>query len=327
MDRTIKWGVIAPGNISNSFAEGMKEVLNSEICAVASRDLNRAEAFAKKFGIEKTYGSYEAIMRDEEVDAVYIATPNPYHKEISIMGLNHKKAVLCEKPAVLNLKELGEVIRTAEENKTFYMEAMWTKFLPVMKEVKRIISEGRIGEIRMVKADFCFRAPFDAESRLYKRELGGGALLDVGVYTIAFACDMLGKDPSYIKGFGDIGRSGVDEQDSAILGYEDGKFAALSFAISTETEHNAYVYGTEGYIKLPQFWRAREAVLVRNGEEQVIRPDFKGNGYNYEVEEVNRCLRAGKVQSDRMSWNHSREVISIMDELRRQWKLVYPGEE
>ncbi|WP_139903453.1 Gfo/Idh/MocA family protein [Clostridium thermarum] len=325
-ERKIRWGIIAPGNISIAFAEGMKAVTNAEIVAVASRDLSRAEEFAKKFNIRKAYGSYEEIVKDDEVDAIYIATPHSFHKDMSIMCLQHGKAVLCEKPATLNSKELKEVIDTAEKHNTFYMEAMWMRFLPVIREVKKLVDEGTIGELRLVKADFSFMAPMNPESRLFSKRLAGGALLDVGVYTIAFAEHILEKYPTVITSFAEIGKTEVDEQAAAILGYEDGKMAILNFAVRTDTDKCAYVYGTEGYIKIPNFWMARKAYLIKNGAETVIECDFTGNGYNYETEEVNSCIREGKLQSDIMTWKFSLQVMNIMDTLRNQWNMKYPTE-
>jgi predicted dehydrogenase len=325
-ERKIKWGIIAPGNISIAFAEGMKVVSDAEIAAVASRDISRAEEFAKKFNIKKAYGSYEEIVKDEEIDAIYIATPHTFHREMSILCLEHGKAVLCEKAATLNSKELKEVIETAEKHNTFYMEAMWMRFLPLIKEVKRLADEGAIGELRLVKADFSFRAPMNPESRLFNKDLAGGGLLDVGVYTIAFAEHIFEKDPTVINSFAEIGETGVDEQAAAILGYENGKMAILNFAVRTDTDRCAYIYGTEGYIKIPDFWMARKAYLIKNGVETVIDCDFIGNGYNYETVEVNKCIREGKLQSDIMTWKFSKQVMNIMDTLRNQWNMKYPTE-
>lgn len=325
-EKKIKWGIIAPGWISISFTEGMKQVGNAEIVAVASRDISRAEEFAKKHNIKKAYGSYEEIVKDEEVDAIYIATPHPYHKELSIMCLQHSKAVLCEKPAALNSSELQEVIQTAERHNTFYMEAMWTRFLPAMREVKAMVEKGVIGEVKLLKADFSFRAPWEPEGRILNRNLAGGGLLDVGVYVISFAKHIIEEVPSTITSHAHIGNTGVDEQGAAILGYDDGKMAILNFGVRTETDHFAHIYGTEGYIKLPQFWGSRKIHLVKDGEEKVIEPDFIGNGYNYEIEEVNRCLREGKLQSDIMTWEFSQGVMKMMDTLRNQWNLKYPSE-
>lgn len=325
--KKIRWGIIAPGSISVSFTEGMRAVSNSEIVAVASRDISRAEGFAKRFNIKKAYGSYEDITKDEEVDAVYIAAPHPYHKELSVMCLQHGKAVLCEKPATLNSEELQEVIQTAEKHNTFYMEAMWTRFLPAMREVKAMVEKGVIGEVKLLKADFSFRAPWDPEGRLLNRNLAGGGLLDVGVYVISFAKHIIEEAPATITSHAYIGKTKVDEQGAAILGYDDGKMALLNFGVRTETDHFAQIYGTEGYIKLPQFWGAKKILLVKDGEEKVIEPDFIGNGYNYEIEEVNRCLRESKLQSDIMTWEFSQDVMKIMDTLRKQWNLKYPSEE
>lgn len=325
-ERTIKWGIIATGAISEAFVEGMRHVSNSEIIAVASRDINKSEAYRKKHDIKKAYGSYLELAEDQELDAIYISTPHPYHKELSLMCLEHGKAVLCEKPAVMNSKELDEVLESAANNTTFYMEAMWTRFLPVIKRVKELIKDGYIGDVRMIKADFCFKAPYDPNSRLFDKALGGGALLDVGIYPISFASYILEKSPVSIKSFAEIGKTGVDEQGAAILGYSDGEIALLSFAVNTQTEWNAYIHGSDGYIKLPQFFMARQATLVKGDKEEVITPAFAGNGYNYEIEEVNQCLREGKIQSSIMGWEDTKLVMDIMDELRRQWKLVYPSE-
>lgn len=327
MDRKIRWGILGAGSIARKFATGLAAVSGSELIAIGSRSIDKACGFAKKHNIPKSYGSYEDMLKDPEVDVVYIATPHTFHKEHTILCLNHGKAVLCEKPFAVNVKEAEEMVDCAKKNKTFLMEAMWTRHLPVVQKVKQWIEEGRIGEVRLLTADFGFRTSINAEGRLFDRNLGGGALLDVGVYPVSFASMIFGGAPERITGMADIGKTGVDEQAAMILGYKDGALAVLHTAIRTNTFHEARISGTKGSIVIPKFWMANSATLQIDGQEkETIDIPHDENGYCYEAREVERCIRLGKLQSDAMTWEESISVIKTLDEIRRQWDLKYPSD-
>lgn len=328
MNKKIKWGILGPGNIAHKFATGFDAVEEGELYAVGSRTIENANVFADKFDIPNRYGSYEELVADPDVDAIYVATPHPFHKEHTILSLNAGKAVLCEKPMAVNAMEAQEMVDCARKNNVFLMEAMWTRFLPIFLRVEEWINQGLIGDVRMLSADFGFRAGFNPKARLFNPELAGGALLDVGVYTINLASFIFGgKAPSKISSMAHLGDSGVDEQSSMILGYDEGQMAILYTAVRTNTRQDALIMGTKGSISIPSFWNATSAILRVDGEEdQIVDIPHMANGYCFEIKEVIRCMGEGKIQSDRMSWKESISIMHTMDEIRDQWGLKYPME-
>lgn len=328
-EKLFKWGVIGTGNIANNFVKGLSVLPNAELYAVASRTKAKADEFANKYGFTKAYGSYEELVKDSNIDVVYIATPNSSHKKDAILCINNGKAVLCEKPFTLNSKETEEVIKLAREKKVFLMEAMWSRFFPVMEQVRKWLKEEVIGELRMINADFGFRreGPVILEDRKVNPALGGGALLDVGVYPIAFSSMVFGSAPNTITGITSKCETGVDEQSAMLLGYEGGKISVLSCAINTQTPKEARIIGNKGYIYIPEFFKATKAILQVNGQEPVtVEIPNKSNGYEYEAEAVMSCLEAGKLEHELMPLDESIQIIKVMDELRRQWDISYPSE-
>lgn len=326
--KPIRWGIIGPGRIAKKFAIGLQAVPDAKLVAVGARAIGRAEAFASEFRIGRAYGSYEALAADPEVDVVYVATPHPLHHQPTLLCLKAKKAVLCEKPFTLNEREARELVECARREKVFLMEAMWSRFLPPMVQVREWLVRGLIGDPRMVVADFGFRTEWNPEGRALNPALGGGALLDVGIYPLALASMVFGGVPVKVTGQCHLGDTGVDEQSAMILAYKGGALAVLSCAVRTQTPHEARILGTEGSIYLPNFWHASEATLMRTGREpEKVIPERVGNGYNYEAVEVGRCLRAGLKESPLMPLDETVLTMRVMDELRRQWGLVYPQEQ
>lgn len=327
MIEKLRWGIIGPGNIAKKFADGLKVVPDAELLAVASRTQEGADAFADQYGAPRRYVSYEALAADPDVDAVYISTPHPMHKDNSILCLNNGKAVLCEKPFAINAQQAAEVIKVARQKRVFLMEAMWTRYIPAMIKVRELLAAGVIGEARMVTADFGFRAGISPEGRLFNPALGGGALLDVGVYCVSLASMIFGA-PARMASLAHLGETHVDEQAGMILGYSGGQMAVLSTAIRTTTPMEALISGTEGQIRIHSlFWRpTRLTVSVYGKETNEIDMPLVGNGYNYEAQEVARCLRAGLLESDVMPLDETLSIMKTMDELRAQWGLRYPME-
>jgi len=329
MSQNIRWGIICLGNIARSFAKGLAAVPDARLVAVGSRSLDKAKAFAAEFPspekiVPRAHGSYQALVDDPEVDAVYVASPHPMHKDDAILCLKAKKAVLCEKPFTVNAAELAEVIAVARKQKTFLMEAMWTRFLPIMGKVREWLASGVIGEPRMLTADFGFRCGWNPQSRLLDPALAGGGLLDVGVYTLALAAMVFGPTPKRISGLAHLGETGVDEQAAFLLAYGGGELAVLSSAVRTNTAHDARIDGTEGRITIPTFWKATKAVLTAPGRTETVEMPLTGNGYNYEAIEVGRCLRAKRLESPAITLDESLAIMRTMDELRRQFGLRYP---
>ena len=325
MSTPIRWGILGLGTIARAFAIGLTAVPEAKLVAVGSRSVFKAKEFAKEFGAARTHGSYEDLAKDPEVDAIYIATPHPMHKDDAILCLNHGKAVLCEKPFCVNAKELEQVVAVARAKNVFLMEAMWTRFMPVMARVREWLAAGRIGEPRLVTADFGFRCAWDPQSRLLAPALAGGGLLDVGIYTVAFTSMVFGPKPSRITGFAHLGETGVDEQAAFILGYPGGGLASLTCAVRTNTPHGARIDGTEGRIDIPApFWKATRAVLTAGGHSETIDAPHKSNGYEYEAMEVGRCLRAGLKESPIVTLDESLALMRVLDQVRGQFGLKYP---
>ncbi len=327
MSTPIRWGILGPGTIARAFATGLTVVPDAKLVAVGSRTLDKAKAFAAEFGAARAHGSYAALANDPEVDAIYVATPHPMHRDDAILCLNAGKAVLCEKPFTVNAKELEAVVAVARAKRVFLMEAMWTRFLPVMSKVREWLASGRIGEPRLVTADFGFRCGWDPQSRLLAPSLAGGGLLDVGIYTVAFAAMVFGPTPSRIAGFAHLGETGVDEQAAYILGYPGGGLASLTCAVRTDTPHGARIDGTEGRIEIAApFWKATRAVLTACGRTETIEAPHLANGYEYEAMEVGRCLRAGLTESPLVTLDESLALMRVLDQLRGQFGLRYPME-
>lgn len=328
MERKIRWGILGPGNIAHSFVKGLKTLIDSEIVAVGARTLEKARNFAKEYDIRNAYGTYQELANDQSVDIVYVATPHPFHKDCVLMCLNAGKAVICEKPFTINSKETAELIACARKNQVFLMEGMWTRFLPATVKVREWLSNGIIGDIKMVKADFGFRCGWDPECRLLNQDLGGGALLDVGIYTISYVSMILGGiSPSNISSMANIGETKVDEEFSAIISYEGGTIASVSGAIRTSMANDVWILGTNGRIHIPDFWHGISAILYIEGKDsEVYELPYEFSGFNYEAAEAMNCIRNGKLESNIMPLDESLIIMKTLDRMREQWNLKYPFE-
>lgn len=323
----IRWGILGTGNIAHSFTRGLIGVADAELVAVGSRSQATADAFGDEFDIPSRYASYASLANAPDVDAIYIATPHPFHKDNSLLCINAGKAVLCEKPFTINAHEAQAVVKVAREKGIFLMEAMWTRFLPVMTRIRALIQAGTIGDVKLVNAEFGSKNTFDPTHRLFDPTLGGGGLLDVGIYPVSLAFMILGT-PLEVVSHAHLGESGVDEQSAMLFKYADGQSAILSCAISTRMRGEAVICGTKGMIKLPlEWWKAQSfTLLLEKQEAQTIHLPFDQNGYEYEVMEVNQCLREGKTESDIMPLDETLAIMQTLDEIRAQWGLRYPME-
>ncbi len=327
MTEPIRWGILGTGNIAHQFARGVADTPDATLVAVGSRSIDTANTFADEFDIERRHPTYEELADDDGVDAVYVSTPHPFHRDNSILLLEHGKAVICEKPFTINAGDAKAVIDVARQRDVFLMEAMWTRYLPAVVRARELIAEGAIGDVRLVQADFGFRAGINPEGRLFNLALGGGALLDVGIYVISMASMILGPRPSRVASTTQIGETGVDEQSAFLLQYPGGELAVLSCAVRTGTAVEARVFGTEGSILLHgPFFKCGALTVKRGGEEEHIDLPLEGNGYNYEAAEVGRCLRVGLKESDVMPLDETLSLMELMDSIRAQWGLSYPME-
>lgn len=323
----IRWGILGTGNIAVQFAGGLAVIPDADLVAVGSRAQDTSDAFGDEFGIPRRHSSYEALAADGDVDVIYVATPHSFHRDHSILCLEHGVAVLCEKPFTINAGQARDVVEVARKRGLFLMEAMWTRFIPAVVVAREWIAEGAIGEPRLVAADFGFRAGVNPKGRLFDPALGGGALLDVGIYTISMASMVLGPHPDRIESTVTMGETGVDEQSAFILGYEGGELAVLYTAVRTSTPVEARILGTEGRILVhAPFYKSAKVTLQAGDRMEEVDLPLEGNGYNYQAVEVMSCLRNGRTESDIMPLDETVALMEVMDQIRSQWGLKYPME-
>jgi predicted dehydrogenase len=322
----IRWGIAGTGNMASQLSLALSRLPGARVTAVASRSKARADSFADGAGIPRRYGSYEAMLDDPEIDVVYIASPHTEHRQQTIAALEAGKHVLCEKPFALNAHESEAMIAVARERGLFLMEAVWMRFLPLMDDLRALLAERAIGEIRMLHADFGFQAEYDPESRLFDLDLAGGSLLDVGIYPVNFAALLLGQ-PEQISSLAHLGETGVDEQAAIGMRYRSGALAVLSSSIRADTPNEAHIAGEAGAIRIHNRWWVPEIMTVTVGarQETIHRP-MVGNGYGHEAEEVMRCIRAGRTESPLMPLDETLAVMRTLDAIRGQWGLRYPQE-
>ncbi len=319
---TINWGIISTGRIAREMTDALKLVKDAQLIAVSSRDVERAAAFSREYDLMDFYGDYKEMLQDEAIDLVYVATPHPFHYENTLACLNAGKAVLCEKPMAMDKKQAAKMIKTARKKKVFFMEALWTNFLPSFITLQEKLTE--MGDIRYLNADFAFPAPHDPNGRLLNKELGGGALLDIGIYVIFAAYKLMGM-PETIKAQGYIGKTGVDEQTSIIFKYKNGGMANLFCSLQVNSKTNLSVYTPNGMVELghrfhmpalPYYYRD-----IQKPKKMSVK--MKGNGYNYEAEHVNGCLKAGLVESPVWSFDDCLSVNALIEEVKKQIGLKY----
>lgn len=326
--KTIRWGIIGTGGIAATFATALNSVEGAELIAVSSRNISRAQVFADSFHIPKAYGTYEEMVKDSEIDVIYIGTPHTEHKSNAALCIQNGKAVLCEKPFTVNTSESEYLVALAKKHKVFLMEAMWTRFLPATERVKQWIEEKQIGQVKHIRASFGYAAEFNPESRLYSLDLAGGALLDVGVYPITYVVHMLDQLPDQIISSAIFGQTHVDEQNVIIMKYQEGVLAELSSSIALNTGFEAVIIGDKGRIVVPKFGFAEEAFLydVKGELLEHFNEPFEVNGYVHEAYEVNTCLREGRLESEKLPLKRTLDIMRLMDGIRADWGLVYPQE-
>lgn len=297
----IRWGFVGPGRIARSVAADMQHVPHARLAAVASRSPARAQAFADEFGAETAHGGYRAIIEDPDVDVLYLATPHPQHHAIALAAIEAGKAVLIEKAFTATVAGAEEVIGAARSHGVFAMEAMWTRFQPAMLRTRDLVASGAIGEVRQVQADLGVDRPYDPADRLFAPELGGGAMLDLGVYVVSLAQHFLGA-PDRVEVVGSLAPTGVDWEAAVLLGYDDGRAASLLTSLRNPSPGSARLIGTQGVIEIaPRFHHPHSVTVQRAGQdpERIDAPPL-GAGYSHELIEVTECLRAGRTESAAM---------------------------
>jgi len=333
------WGILSTGKIAQDFVTALKDVKTAKVVAVGSRTLDDSKGFAKRFEIPTAYGSYEELVQDKKVDVIYIGTPHIFHKDNITLALNHGKHVLCEKPLTINQFEAKQVVALAKAKNLFLMEALWSRYIPFMVKIRSLLSENVIGEVKLVEANFGFKAERDIR-RLWEPSLAGGATLDIGIYPLTLASMVYGGGlPSQILVAGDLSDTKVDEHLSVTLKYGPGQLATLNFSISAPLNNIATITGTKGRIHLQgPFWHAAEQITLAVTGKKEETFDFpipsQGRTYNfhnsaalrYEAEEVHRCLEAKTLESDIMPLQESLHIAAIMDHIRAELGVNYPTE-
>jgi len=326
MNKKYKWGILAPGKMSAKFTAGLKLLENVELYAVGSRDLKRAKQFAEEFGFKKYYGSYEELASDRDLEIVYIASPHSYHREHTLLCLKHKKVVICEKAFALNSREVEEMINEAARQKVFLMEALWPPFQPIYRKTMELLQTGEPGKIVHLNASFAFQPPYDPLDRKFNLSLGGGSLLDIGIYPVIDALYFMGV-PSEIVAKASFAESGSEDSISIIFRYDDGRMATLYSSFRTAREIGCDLLCENGNLF---FSRRRDMsqrlIVALNGKENAeysLMPDAMG--YQFEATEVMNCLDAGKLESGVVPLSFSRNLINTLDRIREAAGIVYPG--
>ena len=326
MRKRYNWAILGCGRIAKKFSNDLKLLPNANLYAAASRDLQKAQNFAGENGFEKAYGGYEEMVADPKVDVVYVATPHSHHHAYAMLCLNHKKAVLCEKAFALNKNEAEEMVACAKQNQTFLMEAFWTMFQPSFHQAMEIVKSGELGKLKVVRSDFAFNAPFDENRRLYNVKLGGGSLLDIGIYPVFAALTSLGK-PDSIKTLAEFASTGSEESISMIFKYKSGDLANLTSSFAAFSPTQTEYWFEKGYMVLNPKWHAPTNITVwkDGGEVQPFPSEHtEGTGYQYEAAHVMECLDAGKIESDKMPWQLSLDLMETLDRVRIDAGIFYP---
>ncbi|MGX1024639.1 Gfo/Idh/MocA family protein [Flavobacterium sp. CS20] len=321
--KTYKWGILGLGKIAHKFANDLQTVKNAELYAVGSRTQNKADEFATKHKASKAYGSYEQLIKDPDIDVVYIATPHVFHKANTIAVLKSGKAVLCEKAFAMNHNEVEDMIRTAQDNHVFLMEALWTNFMPTIKTIKEFQDKKTYGNIKNIQAEFCFKAPFDPNKRLFNPKLGGGSLLDIGIYPVYLALKLLGK-PNHISAESKLSTTGVDLETKIVFEYNNNVKADLFCSFDQTRENFAFIEFEKAKIKLgPRFHETDKLSIVTN--DKTIDRDFnyQAKGYHFEIAHVQECLEQGFTESPLMPFEFSLELIKTLDKIRAIVGLEY----
>ena len=326
MSSTIRWGVVGAGGIASAFVEDLKLLPDAEVVAVGARQLAKAEAFAAEHGVGRAHGSYADLVADPDVDVVYVSTIHPTHHDAAMLAIEAGKAVLLEKPFTMDADEAWSLVAAARARGVFLMEAMWARFVPQMVRVRELLAEGALGDVRLVIADHCQWFTGDPTHRLLAPELGGGALLDLGVYPVSFASMVLGS-PARVTAVSEPTATGVDATTSMLLQHDGGAHAVLTTTQSALGPNRAAIVGTDARLEIDSvFYTPTTFTLTRrDGSVERFDEPHEGGGLRHEAAEVMACLGAGRLESEAMPLEETVAIMETMDEVRRQIGLTYPG--
>jgi predicted dehydrogenase len=326
MSEKINWGIIGLGNIAAKFAADLQYSETSQLYGVASRNLNKAKKFSTKYNAQKYYGSYQALANDPEIDIIYVATPHVFHFENTMMCLKQNKAVLCEKPMGMNAKEVRLMIEEARSRNLFLMEGLWTRFIPATEKLIELLAQDVIGHVISIQADFGFKGDSNPENRVLNKNLGGGSLLDIGIYPIYLSLLVLGI-PTNITATAQLTETGVDRFCSMEFHYENGAKADLKSTIEADTPTEAFINGTTGTLKLHRRFHHTEKIThTHNDEDTILDIKYKGNGYIHEIEEVNSCFFNRNIESSKLPLQMTLDLSVVMDTIKDKIGLKYDSQ-
>jgi predicted dehydrogenase len=327
MTNTVRWGILGTGRIARDFATALRDTPGATLAAVASRERATAETFADEFGIPLRLAGYDSLAACADVDLVYIGTPHAMHAENALAMLAGGKGVLCEKPFALNRAQAEQVVALARSRRVFLMEAMWTRFMPALAEAERILASGVLGEVSQASADFGFAATGGPEARLFNPALGGGALLDVGIYPLSITAYLLGAVDA-VRAQAELGPTGVDLQTVFTLRHAGGALSTCACSLKARTPGLLTVSGRNGHLRLDApFHRAPTVTLTLAGEApREIPTPYLGNGYVHEAIEAQRCWTEGLIESPAMTHEQTLHLMGVLDDIRRQVGVRYPGD-
>lgn len=320
----LRWGIAATGGIAAQMAAALARVDDAELVAVGSRTPERAEEFAERFAVPRVHGSYEALLADDEVDVVYVATPHSSHRDLTVAALDAGRHVVCEKAFALNAHQARQMVAAAERSGRFLMEAMWTWFLPAIVEVRRRVLDGQVGAIRAVEANFSIDRP-GPTGRHHELALGGGALLDLGIYPVALSRFLLGP-PAEVRALARLGPTGADTNLGAVMSHPDGAITVLHAGLEARSGHGAQIVGTDGVIRIEApFWYPT-AFTVDRHDGSVERVEMPHAGLAHEAAHATERIRGGHLESDVIPLATSVAMLETLDEIRRQVGVVYPAD-
>ena len=324
MGKTFKIGILGAGWIAEKMTETVAAMDGYEIFAVASRSLEKAQAFASKWNICKAFGSYEELVSEKEIDMIYIATPHSHHYQHTKLAIEHGKPCLVEKAFTANAREAKDLLELAKKRNVFVTEAIWTRYMPLSHKIKELLENGAIGEPRLLSASLCY--PLEDKERITNPALCGGALLDVGVYVLNFARMYFGNNVVKTMTNCQLGETGMDMQESISLSYADGKMANLQAGARCLNDRQGIISGTEGYIRVDNVNCPERVEVYRNYSlvETYLKPENMISGYEYQVMESRRCIESGLLESPMMPHAETISVMQQMDSLRKEWGVIYP---
>ena len=333
--KQVKWGIVGTGNISTQFAQGLQLVKHAQIAAVASRSIDSAKAFAQKFDIPKSYGSYEDMAKDAELDIIYIGTPHPQHYDNVMLFLEAGFAVICEKPLGVNAAQTEKMIALARKKNVFFMEGMWTRFFPAFKQALEWVQSGRIGQPKIIHAVFGYDGSSNKEQWRFQHDMAGGALLDVGIYPLALAFAMFGTDPVKVSSSAGI-KNGVDEYNTFTFEYSDGRIAILTDGIGIKLNNSVFIGGAKGSVLLGDgWWHPDRAEFAPRGDtdvgisqdRDVFEQPYPSSGFQFEAQAVQQHYLNGLKEAPEMTLDETLKIARMMDKLRKEWALVYKEDE